>query len=70
VRYLFRAIFLPKYAVRMVNRRSSRKVAQHAIPPRWVNRALRACCTFEDRLLRGVPVPFGTSVLAVARRPG
>ncbi len=68
VRYLFRALFMPKLVVRLANAKRSRKVAQHGIPGPAINRALERLCVIEDRLLRRLPVPFGTSVMAVARK--
>jgi SAM-dependent methyltransferase len=70
VRYLFPSLFLPKLAVRWVNRGGAPKVVQHTLPPRPVNGLLARLCVLEDRLLRGLPVPFGTSVLALARQEG
>ena len=69
LRYAFRALFLPKLLVRLANSARSRKVAQHGIPAAPINSAMRALCLAEDRLLRRVPIPFGTSVLAVLRKP-
>jgi SAM-dependent methyltransferase len=68
VRYLFRALFIPKLSVRLVNAKRSQKVAQHGIPAPAINSALTRLCVLEDRLLRRLPVPFGTSVLGVARK--
>jgi SAM-dependent methyltransferase len=68
VRYLFRVLFIPKLLVRLVNAARSRKVAQHGIPGPAINTALLHLCVLEDRLLRYVPVPFGTSVVGVARK--
>jgi 2-polyprenyl-3-methyl-5-hydroxy-6-metoxy-1,4-benzoquinol methylase len=68
VRYLFRALFIPKLLVRLVNAGRSRKVAQHGIPRPAINTALQHLCVLEDRLLRRLPVPFGTSVVGVARK--
>jgi len=68
VRYLFRALFIPKLLVRLVNAARSRKVAEHGIPRPAINSALRRFCVLEDRLLRRLPVPFGTSVVGVARK--
>jgi SAM-dependent methyltransferase len=69
LRYLFRGLFAPKLMVRLINssRGGDRKVAQHGIPGQAINSAMRRLCVIEDRLLRRVPVPFGTSVLASAR---
>jgi SAM-dependent methyltransferase len=68
VRYLFRALFVPKLLVRLVNARRSRKVAVHGVPRPAINTALERLCVLEDRLLRRLPLPFGTSVLGVARK--
>ena len=69
LRYLFRTLFLPKLVVRLLNAGRDRKVAQHGIPVAAVNTAMRRVCVWEDRLLRRVPIPFGTSVMAMARKP-
>ncbi len=69
IRYAFRALFIPKLLVRMLNSTRSQKVAQHSIPAPAVNKTMRALCLAEDRLLRHVPVPFGTSVLAILQKP-
>jgi len=68
LRYLFRVLFIPKLLVRLVNAGRSRKVAGHGIPSPAINTALQHLCVLEDRLLRRLPIPFGTSVIAVARK--
>jgi 2-polyprenyl-3-methyl-5-hydroxy-6-metoxy-1,4-benzoquinol methylase len=68
LRYLYRGLFPPKYLVARLNRGRTKKVEQHAIPSPTVNRLMARLCLLEDRLLRRVPIPFGTSVLAVARQ--
>ena len=68
LRYLFPSLFIPKLAVRLLNAGRTRKLTQHGIPRPWINRALERLCVLEDRSLGRLPVPFGTSVLAVARR--
>ncbi|QDV38972.1 class I SAM-dependent DNA methyltransferase [Tautonia plasticadhaerens] len=71
VGYLFRGLFAPKLAVRLLNsgRGRDRKVPQHGIPRPSVNTAMQRLCRLEDRLLRLLPLPFGTSVLGSARAP-
>jgi hypothetical protein len=69
LRYLFRTLFLPKLMVQLLNAGRDRKVAQHGIPVPAVNTAIRRVCVWEDRLLHRLPIPFGTSVMAVARKP-
>jgi SAM-dependent methyltransferase len=63
-RYLFHWLFPAKLVVRAIEavRPDSRKAA--ALPPEWLNQALLRLSTFEERLFRGVPLPFGTSLLA------
>ena len=68
LRYLFHGLFPPKYLVAKLNRRRARKLEQHAIPGPAINRLMTTLCITEDRLLRNLPIPFGTSVLAVGRR--
>ncbi|WP_435020448.1 class I SAM-dependent methyltransferase [Tundrisphaera sp. TA3] len=70
LRYLYPGLFPPKYLVARVNRRRASKLEQHALPAPWANRLLARLCLIEDRILRRLPVPFGTSALAVARRVG
>ena len=70
-RMLFPSLFLPKLAVALTNRlRPNRAIIQHVMPPTSINAALSRFCRWEDRLQRRLPLPIGTSVLAVARRPG
>jgi SAM-dependent methyltransferase len=68
LRYLYRGLFPPKLLVARLNRGRSKKVEQHAMPRPGINRLMEQFCLLEDRLLRRVPIPFGTSVLAVARQ--
>lgn len=68
LRYLYRGLFPPKLLVAWWNRGRSAKIAQHTIPAPAVNRWLTRWFVAEDRLLRRLPIPFGTSLLAVARR--
>ncbi|RUL81634.1 class I SAM-dependent methyltransferase [Tautonia sociabilis] len=71
VRYLFRSLVAPKLAVRLINagRPPGRRLSQHGIPAPSLNAAARRLCELEDRLLRRVPIPMGSSLLASARRP-
>jgi SAM-dependent methyltransferase len=68
VQYLFRSLFIPKLAVRLLNSVRSRKVAQDGVQGPAINSALRQICLLENRLLRHVPIPFGTSLIGVARK--
>ena len=66
-RYLFASLFLPKLAVKMLNANRHSTVAQHALPPSWVNRAATEFCCAEYRLTQRVLPPFGTSLLAIGQ---
>jgi SAM-dependent methyltransferase len=68
LRYLYPSLFPPKLLVANLNRRRTQKLEQHAMPAPGINRLMARLCLLEDRLLRRLPIPFGTSVLAVARR--
>jgi len=69
-RYLFHSIFFPKLCVKFLNHFRSNKVPQHGIPAASLNLLSSKWCVLEHRWLRKVPVPFGTSVLAVLQRDG
>lgn len=73
-RLTYRLFFLlPAIAAyRLVFRRkaSARESASDVwLPPRGINAALLSLCTVENALLRGMNLPAGTSVFAVARKP-
>lgn len=69
LRYMFHAIFFPKLLVKWLNRSRDRKIAQHNIPSPLVNKVMEGVNAAEFRLGRGLPIPFGTSVCGVLRRP-
>jgi 2-polyprenyl-3-methyl-5-hydroxy-6-metoxy-1,4-benzoquinol methylase len=69
LRYLFQATFFPKYAVARMNRFMPRGVEQTALPPAPLNRALTSIFDWEERVLRRMDPPFGTSLLAVLQKP-
>lgn len=68
-RYLFPSLFPPKLAVALLNRHRRRPVEQDRIPPPALNALLRRWLLGEDAVARVIAPPFGTSALAVARRP-
>lgn len=67
-RYLFQSLFPAKLAVRAVERAC--RLAPHvpSVPARWANHLLRRYFRIEEKLFRKVPVPFGSSLLVVARK--
>lgn len=75
----YRVFFLfPPIALHRVLRRIWSRVARGggeatsdvSLPPRPVNASLLALLRFENRLLERFRLPWGTSLLAVARAPG
>ncbi len=64
VRYLFQSLIVPKLAVRLTETVAGRRAELPHIPGRLVSNALQAWFWTEFKLLP--PVPFGTSVLAIA----
>jgi SAM-dependent methyltransferase len=68
VRYLFRALFIPKFLLRLINANRSEKVSHHGMPGPAINTVLERICVLEDHVLRHLPIPIGTSVVGVARR--
>jgi SAM-dependent methyltransferase len=68
-RYLFPGLFVPKLAAKGLGRVLGTGVAQDAVPPAPLNRLLSAYFRLEDRIVRPLRLPFGTSVLAVIQAP-
>lgn len=69
-RYFFVWTAPAKLAVRAKERIFGGAAKTPSIPPRWVNRLLYRVSRAEQRIFRALPAPFGSSLLAVARRPG
>lgn len=74
LRYLFNALYLPKRLVTAIERlrrgdRAPLAVRQHALPPPFINSLLRQYCVWEGRRARSMRLPFGSSLLALVRRP-
>lgn len=67
VRYLFQSLIVPKLAFRLSETVAGRRAELPRIPGRLVSKALQAWFWTEFKLLP--PLPFGTSVLAIAALP-
>lgn len=65
IRYLFHALYLPKWIVATRNRILGSRVGQHRIPVPLVNRAAETAFWLEYQFMN---LPFGTSLLAVASK--
>ena len=67
-RYFFHWTAVGKIATRIKEALVPGEPASPTVPPSPVNRALYAASRLEHRLLGAVPVPFGSSLLAVGGR--
>jgi len=65
--YFFGALFLPKLAVKIANRFRSSKIEQHSLPSNFVNATMQKFFDIESRF--ATLLPFGTSLLAIVRKP-
>lgn len=68
VRYLFQSLFIPKLMLAMLNRLRDNAMPQHRIPSRWLNEAVQKVLEAEYLVVRRIPLPFGTSLLAVGQK--
>jgi ubiquinone/menaquinone biosynthesis C-methylase UbiE len=67
--YLFATLFPALLAARVVNRGATGDDWEMKIPAAPVNATLTAMLGMEAAISRHVPMPFGSSVLVVARKP-
>lgn len=67
LRYLFPSLFLEKYVLGAINSKRRQKFRQDAIPPEPINTWLSRYCYLESCISEGLPVPFGTSIMALVR---
>lgn len=67
LQYFFGALVLPKLAIKLLNGLLPGKVQQHGMPGAFVNGTMQRLFDLESRVSRWLP--FGTSVLALVRKP-
>lgn len=67
-RYFFRWTVAAKLATRLAEALVPGSPAAPTVPTAPVNQALYALSRIEERLIGGLPLPFGTSLLVVGRR--
>ena len=65
---LFPAIALHRLCSKLVSKGRTGGGSDLKQPPRWINRLLTAVVTIEAALLRHIDIPFGTSILLLARK--
>ena len=68
-RYFFQWMFPAKLAVRAGEAAFGSKPLTPRIPPHAINAALRRLSILEQRTISRLPMPFGSSLLAVVGRP-
>ncbi|HYK83077.1 MAG TPA: class I SAM-dependent methyltransferase [Gemmatimonadales bacterium] len=69
-RYCFHWLFPAKLAVRLAEACIRPVPAPPRVPPPALNALLYGVSRLEQRLLTPLPMPFGSSLLVVGRRPG
>jgi 2-polyprenyl-3-methyl-5-hydroxy-6-metoxy-1,4-benzoquinol methylase len=67
-RYFFAWTVPVKLAIRAAESLRTAKPAPPSIPPAWLNRALYRISRLEEMFLRHLPLPLGSSLLAIAAR--
>jgi 2-polyprenyl-3-methyl-5-hydroxy-6-metoxy-1,4-benzoquinol methylase len=68
-RYFFQWLFPLKLATRVVERLLPLQPKPPDIPARWINALLYRVSLFEYETLSPLPVPFGSSLLVVGKKP-
>ncbi len=68
-RYFFHWLFPAKLLARLWESVMGGDDSGPRIPPSWLNRSLYGLTRLEQAALNAVPLPFGSSLLAVARKP-
>lgn len=68
-RYMYASLALPKLILAGLQRNSKRQPSTPQVPPNTVNRVLQGVCRAEWALTRWLRVPFGSSLIAVVRKP-
>jgi len=73
MRYTMAFLFAPAFLLRLAQGWAKRGVypatTELALPPRWLNRLLIALLALESRVLSFLPLPFGISLIAIAKKP-
>jgi ubiquinone/menaquinone biosynthesis C-methylase UbiE len=68
--YFISALFFPILAVRIwqgLVKNSTHPKTSLYLPPKWINSALIGLLAFEQRIFRRINLPFGVSIVALAR---
>jgi len=68
-RYFFQWTCPVKLMVRVVEQLFGPRPKIPSVPPRWINRSLYFVSRLEQKTLDALPVPFGSSLLVIGRKP-
>ena len=68
-RYFFQWTCPVKLMVRAVEQLFGLRPKIPDVPPRWINQSLYLVSRIEQKTLGALPVPFGSSLLVIGRRP-
>jgi 2-polyprenyl-3-methyl-5-hydroxy-6-metoxy-1,4-benzoquinol methylase len=67
--YFFHWLFPVKLVARIVERVSVSRPAPARVPKPWINKLLYGLSRFEDRTWGRLPLPFGSSLMVLGRKP-
>ena len=65
LRYLFHGLFVVKFLVTQLNRFRRTPLAQHTLPSSRLSQIVAQGILTEYQLCRWLPIPFGSSLLAI-----
>jgi 2-polyprenyl-3-methyl-5-hydroxy-6-metoxy-1,4-benzoquinol methylase len=68
-RYLFQWMFPAKLLTRAVERILATRPAVPSVPPNWLNQSLLWISRLERKLLSHFPVPLGSSLVVLVKKP-
>jgi 2-polyprenyl-3-methyl-5-hydroxy-6-metoxy-1,4-benzoquinol methylase len=68
-RYFFHWLFPVKIAARLVEHISKSPPSPARVPNLWINKLLYRLSRFEDRSWGRLPLPFGSSLMVLGRKP-
>jgi len=68
-RYFYHWLYPAKLATRALEAIRRGEPRPPRVPARWLNRVLYVLSRAEQRLSRAVPLPFGSSLLVIVRKP-
>lgn len=68
-RYMYASLALPKLILAGLQRQHGGEASTPQVPPSVINRVLQGVCRAEWAVTKRLRVPFGSSLIAVVRKP-